>query len=105
MNNQSKKDDVAGTPNAGVRDSKGKHAQLEVHPRKGRARTPSTQDEVQDAKENKNAPERGRVQQLGKNHEHKLIPTAQVALQRWPLFSICAKPFAGSPWGRIQKCC
>jgi hypothetical protein len=42
MNNQNKKDDVAGKPEAGARDSKGKHAQLDKHPRKGRERVPST---------------------------------------------------------------
>jgi hypothetical protein len=68
MNNQNKKDDVAGKPEAGARDSKGKHAQLDKHPRKGRERVPSTQDEVQNATENKTAPEKGRIQQLGKNH-------------------------------------
>jgi hypothetical protein len=68
MNNQNKKDDVAGKPQAGASDPKGKHAELEVHPRKGRNRTPSTQDEIQDATENPTAPEKGRIQQLGKNH-------------------------------------
>jgi hypothetical protein len=68
MNNQNKHDDIEGTPEAGTRDPKKKQRQLEVHPPKGRERVPSTQDEVEDATENKTAPEKGRIQQLGKNH-------------------------------------
>jgi hypothetical protein len=32
MNNQNKKDDVVGKPQAGARDPKGKQAQLDKHP-------------------------------------------------------------------------
>ena len=67
MDNKNK-NDIPARPQAGVSDPKAKHAQLEEHPRKGRERVPSTQDEVQDATENKTAPEKGRIQQLGKNH-------------------------------------
>ena len=41
-----KKRDIAAKPSAGVSDPKAKHAQLNKHPRKGRTRVPSTQDEV-----------------------------------------------------------
>jgi hypothetical protein len=68
MNNQNKKDDVAGKPEAGARDSKGKHAQLKEHPRKGRERVPNTEDELDCGTENKTSPEKVRIQQLGKNH-------------------------------------
>jgi hypothetical protein len=68
MNNQNKKDDVVGKPQAGTRDSKNKQAQLNEHPRKGRDRVPSTQDEIHDAKENKTSQEKVRIQQGGKNH-------------------------------------
>jgi hypothetical protein len=67
MNNKNK-NDVAGKPEAGARDSKGKHAQLKEHPHKGRERVPNTEDEIQDATENKTSPEKVRVQQLGKGH-------------------------------------
>jgi hypothetical protein len=65
---ENQKGDISAKPSAGASDPKGKHAQLDKHPRKGRERVPSTQDEVQDATENKTAPEKGRIQQLGKNH-------------------------------------
>jgi hypothetical protein len=69
MNNQSKKDDVARKPEAGARNSKGKHAQLKEHPRKGRERVPNTEDELEDCgTENKTSPEKVRVQQLGNNY-------------------------------------
>jgi hypothetical protein len=68
MNNQNKKDDVAGKPEAGARDPKKKQAQLEKHPRKGRTRVPNTEDELDCGTENPTAPEKVRVQQLGKNH-------------------------------------
>ena len=69
MNNQNKKDDVAGKPEAGARDSKGKHAQLDKHPRKGRNRVPITEDEIKDCgTENKTSQQRVRIQQLGKNY-------------------------------------
>jgi hypothetical protein len=32
MNNQKPKDDIEGTPNAGTRDSKGKHAKFRSAP-------------------------------------------------------------------------
>jgi hypothetical protein len=63
------KNDVAGKPQAGVSDPKGKHAQLEVHPRKGRERVPSTQEEVDDCgTENKTSQDKARIQQHGKNY-------------------------------------
>jgi hypothetical protein len=65
---ENQKGDIPAKPSAGATDSKNKQAKLEAHPRKGRERVPSTQDEVQDATENKTAPEKGRIQQLGKNH-------------------------------------
>jgi hypothetical protein len=68
MNNQNKKDDVVGTPEAGSRDPKKKQAKLNVHPRKGRGRVPNTEDEIHDAKENKTSQEKVRIEQGGKNH-------------------------------------
>jgi hypothetical protein len=71
MNNQNKKDDVEGKPQAGTRDPKDKQGQLEVHPRKGRERVPSTQYEVDDCgggTENKTSQEKVRVEQGGKSH-------------------------------------
>jgi hypothetical protein len=64
---ENKKYDIPAKPSAGVSDPKGKHAQLDKHPRKGRERAPSTQDEVQDATETKTS-EKVRVEQGGKNH-------------------------------------
>jgi hypothetical protein len=63
-----KKGDIAAKPSAGASDPKGKHAQLKEHPRKGRDRVPNTENELGCGTENKTAPERGRIQQLGKNH-------------------------------------
>jgi hypothetical protein len=70
MDNKNK-NDVAAKPSAGASDPKGKHEQLEEHPRKGRTRVPSTRDEVGDATENATAPEKARTQQYGKNYHHK----------------------------------
>jgi hypothetical protein len=42
MDNKNK-NDIAGKPEAGARDPKGKQALLEVRPRKGRERVPSAQ--------------------------------------------------------------
>jgi hypothetical protein len=68
MDNENK-NDVAGKPESGARDSKRKHAQLDKHPRKGRERVPSTQDEVDGCgTENLTSQEKVRVQQLGKGH-------------------------------------
>ena len=67
MDNKNK-NDVAGNPQAGASDPKGKHAQLDKHPRKGRERVPSTQDEIGDATENKTSREKVRIQQYGKNY-------------------------------------
>jgi hypothetical protein len=68
MNNQNKNDDVAGTPEAGIRDPKKKQAQLDKHPRKGRNRVPNTEDELKDATENKTSQEKVRVEQLGEGY-------------------------------------
>jgi hypothetical protein len=68
MNNQNKKDDVVGKPEAGVRDPKKKQAQLNEHPRKGRNCVPNTEGEIKDAKENNTSQEKVRVEQGGKNH-------------------------------------
>jgi hypothetical protein len=58
---ENKKADTAGKPEegnaeAGTRDPKNKAGQLDKHPRKGRNRVPSTQDEVDDATENPECP-------------------------------------------------
>jgi hypothetical protein len=63
---ESKKGDIPAKPEAGASDPKGKHAQLDKHPRKGRSRVPSTQDELHDATETK-PHEKVRIQQYGKN--------------------------------------
>jgi hypothetical protein len=68
MNNQNKKDDVMGKPSAGAIDPKDKQGQLEVHPRKGRERVPSTQDELGDATENATSLEKVRIEQGGKDY-------------------------------------
>ena len=66
---ENKKGDIAGKPEAGTRDPKGKQAQLKEHPRKGRERVPNTEDELDGCgTENKTSPEKVRVQQLGKNY-------------------------------------
>ena len=70
MDNRNK-NDVAAKPQAGASDPKGKHKQLEEHPRKGRSRPSSTQAEVGDATENPTAPDKARTQQYGKNYRHK----------------------------------
>jgi hypothetical protein len=70
MDNKNK-NDVAAKPQAGASDPKEKHAHLEEHPRKGRERVPSTQDEIGDATENPTAPHKARTQQYGKNYRHK----------------------------------
>ena len=69
MNNQNKKDDVVGKPEAGVRDPKAKGAQRAENPDRGRDRVPSTQDEIRgNGTENKTSQEKVRVEQGGKNH-------------------------------------
>lgn len=66
MHNDNKADQAA-KPSAGASDPKGKHAQQEEHPRKGRPRPSSTVDELDDAKETK-PHEKARTQQYGKNY-------------------------------------
>ena len=63
MNNQNKKDDVEGKPQSAVRDPKDKQGQLEQHPREGRSRPESTQNEVKDPTENKTSQEKVRREQ------------------------------------------
>ena len=68
MDNKNK-NDVAAKPQAGARDPKGKQAQLDKHPRKGRERVPNAEDEIDGCgTENATSQEKVRVQQLGKNH-------------------------------------
>ena len=66
MDNKNK-NDVAAKPQTGASDPKGKHAKLEQHPRKGRERVPSTQDEIGCGTET-TSHEKVRIQQLGKNY-------------------------------------
>ena len=68
MNNQNKKDDVEGRPQAGTRDPKDKQGQLEVHPRKGRERVPNTENELDGCGTETKTSEKVRVEQGGKNH-------------------------------------
>jgi hypothetical protein len=67
MDNKNKSD-VAGKPEAGTRDPKGKQAQLKKHPRKGRERVPNAEDELDCGSENKTSQEKVRIQQNGKGH-------------------------------------
>ena len=67
MNNQNPKDDIEGTPQQGTRDPKGKQKLLDKTPH-GRHRPPNTEDEIQDAKENKTSQEKVRQEQGGKSH-------------------------------------
>jgi hypothetical protein len=62
---ENKKGDIAGTPNAGTRDSKGKGKLLAQTPH-GRNRPANTEDEIQDAKENKTSQEKVRIEQGGR---------------------------------------
>jgi hypothetical protein len=69
---QKNQNDVAGKPEAGARDSKGKHAQLKEHPKKGRERVPNTEDELDGCgTESKTSPEKVRIQQVGKDYHRK----------------------------------
>ena len=65
-----RKVDIPSKPSTGTTESKNKHAQLKLHPRKGRARPPSTQNEIGDATETK-PHEKVRTQQLGKDYHRK----------------------------------
>jgi hypothetical protein len=65
---ENKKCDIAGTPNAGTRDPKGKGKLLDKTPH-GRHRPVSTQDDVDgDPAENKTSQEKARIEQGGKSH-------------------------------------
>jgi len=66
---ENKKGDTESKPEAGTRDPKGKGAQRDEHPDRGRTRVPSTPDEITGSgTENKTSQEKVRVEQGGKNH-------------------------------------
>jgi hypothetical protein len=65
---ENEKYDIAGKPEAGTRDPKGKGKLLDKSPH-GRLRPVSTQDEIEDdPKENATSQERVRQEQGGKSH-------------------------------------
>jgi hypothetical protein len=62
---ENKSCDIAGKAPSWRKRSEGKHAQLEVHPRKGRNRVPNAEDEIEGCgTEKKTSQEKGRVQQM-----------------------------------------
>jgi hypothetical protein len=60
--------DTESKPQAGTRDPKGKGAQRDENPDRGRDRVPNTEDELRVGTENKTSQEKVRVEQGGKNH-------------------------------------
>ena len=73
------KNDVAGEPEAGTRDPKGKQAQLDKHPRKGRNRVPNIKDELDCGTENKTSQEKVHIPYPAAwkepSRQHQLTPT------------------------------
>jgi hypothetical protein len=66
---ENKKGDTESKPQAGTCDPKGKGAQREESPDRGRTRVPNTEDEITGCgTENKTSQEKVRVEQGGKNH-------------------------------------